>query len=224
MFTEFEEKASVYFLFSRLFREAPDRPLLKEILEKKLLTLAAHFFEDDVPEDNFLEEPEWLGKLEEIAVEHTALFIVAGESYLPPYESYYCDTLGIDTSTAASPYFEPEAPAEGLKGYLAGLSAAAARKFYEENGCTLSPDFHDLADHLACELELMGRLYQGGKVDQVHGFFQNHLGRWVFTFLERLEEQKRSHFYKKVAMSLKKFLKQDVSTPLLKTEGGSQNG
>lgn len=198
MFPELEEKASVYFLFSRLFREPPGPCLLKEIVEEKLLT-------------------------EEIAVEHTTLFVVAGECYIPPYESYYCDTLSIDTSTACSPYFQQDPFPERMKGFIGGPSAATVRKFYEENGFILSHTFHDLPDHIACELELMGRFYQEGKVDQAHEFFQNHLGRWVFTFLEELEKQKRSLFYQKVAVSLKQFLKQETSEFLLKTEGGSQN-
>lgn len=199
MSIEPEEKASIYFLFSRLFREAPHPFLLKKIVEEKLL-------------------------IEKIAVEHTALFVVAGESYIPPYESYYCDTLSIDTSTACSPYFQSDPLPEGMKGFIGGLSAVAVRKFYEENGFVLSSDFHDLPDQIACELELMGRLYQERKLDQAHDFFQNHLGRWVFTFLEELEKQKCSLFYRKVAVSLKQFLKQEASVFLLKTEGGSQNG
>lgn len=223
MSTELEEKAAIYFFLSRLFREAPDRSLLIEIIEKKLLTLAAHFFEEGVCENNFLEEPEWLGKLEEIAVEHTTLFIMAGEPYIPPYESYYCDALSIDTSTAESPFFVAEPFPQGMKGFIGGPSAVEVEKFYAESGFVLNSDFHDLPDHIACELELMGRLYREGKVEEAQDFFQNHLGRWVFTFLERLEKQKHSLFYPKVAVSLKQFLKQDGSVLLLKTEGGSKN-
>lgn len=193
MSTELEEKVSVYFLFSRLFREP-------------------------------LEDPKWSEQVEEIAVEHTALFVVSGESYIPPYESYYCDTLIIDTSTACSPYFEPDPFPEGMKGFIGGASTSAVRKFYEENGFVPNSDFHDLPDHIACELELMGRFYQEGNVDKAHDFFQNHLKRWVFTFLEELEKQKRSSFYRKVAVSLKPFLKRESRTLPLKTEGGSRNG
>jgi len=222
-FTELEEKASVYFLFSRLFRKAPDLSLLKEIVETKLLTLGANFFDDSGRESNCLEELRWPEQLEEIAVEHTALFVVAGESYISPYESYHCDTLTIDPSTACSPYFEPDPLPKGMKGFIGGPSAAAVQKCYEENGFGLSPDFHDLPDHIACELELMGRFYQEGNVDKARDFFQNHLTRWVFAFLEELEKQRCSCLYQKVAVGLSQFLKEEANIHLLKIGGGSQN-
>lgn len=200
MSAELEEKAVVYFLFSRLFREAPDRTLLRDMEKRGQVTLT--FGSSDLSPFSF--------SAEELAVEHTALFVVSGDSYIPPYESCYCDTLRIDTSTACSPYFEPEPVPGGMKGFLGGPSAAQVMKILRENELELGPDVHNLPDHIACELELMGRLYQAEKYEQAREFFKNHLGRWVFSFLEKVEKQQRSIFYQKVAASLGDFLRQEA--------------
>lgn len=185
-----KEKAGTYLLFSRLFREAPDCSLLNKI-------------------ESFFEETELAGKAEGIAVEYASLFVVPGDSSISPYESYYCDPLTIDASTADSPYFQPQCMPSGMKGFIYGSSARAVEKAYQEGGFELDPNFHDLPDHIACELEFAGRLYERGKIDSVEAFLKNHLGRWIFSFLGELEKQDRSHFYQKVALSLKLFLKRE---------------
>ncbi|MBI3999301.1 MAG: molecular chaperone TorD family protein [Candidatus Omnitrophica bacterium] len=207
MSSKFEEKAGVYLLFSRLFQKAPNVSLLKEIAQKKLLTLAYHFFESTLPKEILLlEEPGCAEAAEEIAIEYTSLFVAPGNYYIPLYESFYCDTLTIDTSTADSPYFQPQGMPSGTKGFLYGFSARAVEKSYREGGLELDPKFHDLPDHIACELEFVGRLYEEGKIDLAEVFLRNHLGRWVFDFLNNVQKQCLSVFYQRVASSLNNFL------------------
>ncbi|MBI4115630.1 MAG: molecular chaperone TorD family protein [Candidatus Omnitrophica bacterium] len=188
MSTEFEGKSGVYFLFSRLFREAPDPSLLNKI-------------------ESFFEATDLADKVEEIVVEYTSLFVAPGEYSIPPYESFYCDALTIDASTADSPYFQPLCMPTGMKGFIYGSSARAVGKIYQEGGFELDPNFHDLPDHIACELEFVGRLYEKGKREAARNFLKNHLGRWAFNFLNNLEKQDRSVFYQRVAKSLGNFLK-----------------
>ena len=210
MSTKLEEKASVYLFFSRLFREVPSSSLLNEIAKKKLLTLAYHFFEEDSPEEiSFFEATDLGDRAEEIAIEYTSLFVAPGEYFRPPYESFYCDTLTIDTSTADSPYFRSGCMMEGMRGFIYGSSAKAVEKTYREVGFELDPKFHDLPDHVACELEFVGRLYQKEKVDTAARFIKSNLARWIFQFLDNLEKQERSVFYQKVAMSLKNFIERE---------------
>lgn len=187
-----KETSHFYFLFARLFREAPTGELLRTIVECKLL---------------ILENPTWITQEEKIALEFASLFLVPGENMIPPYESFYCDTLTIDSSTACSAYFEGEAfPQEGLKGFLCGPSARSVEKYYETFGFELSPTFHDLPDHLSVELEFLGRLYELGQRDDAHRFFQEHLGRWIGSFLDKVASQTISDFYRAVSQSLKGYL------------------
>ena len=180
-----------YFLFASLFREAPTVNLLQAI--------AKDF------------------SREEVAVEFASLFLVPGEGMIPSYESFYCDTLTIDTSTACSAYFEPEVSPQGLKGFLCGPSTRSVQKAYEAFGFELGPSFHDLPDHVSVELEFMGRLLGSGKEEEADRFFREHLGRWIGLFLDKVAMQQVSSFYRSVAPSLKeflaegKFLKHDLS-------------
>ena len=203
----------IYFLFARLFREAPTRDLLHAIVRHHLLT-AARGPLGIRGETAVLEDPTWLEKGEEIAIEFASLFLVPGDQAVLPYESCYCDTLTIDTSTACSPYFEPEAfPKEGLKGFLCGPSTQSVRKAYEVFGFELDPSFHDLPDHVAVELEFMGRLLASGENDQADQFFREHLGRWIEPFLDRMIQQSTSGFYRAVAQSLRGYLKGITALP-----------
>ncbi|MBI4437094.1 MAG: molecular chaperone TorD family protein [Candidatus Omnitrophica bacterium] len=181
----------IYFLFARLFREAPSAELLRTIAECKLLTEVRDFLREE----------------EKIAVEFASLFLVPGEKMISPYESSYCDTLTIDSSTACSAYFEPETfPKEGLRGFLCGPSARSVEKYYKTFGFELSPSFHDLPDHISIELEFLGRLDELEKVEEIHKFFREHLGRWIESFLDKMLLQRTSEFYRAVAQGLRGYL------------------
>ena len=94
-----DRKGNIYFLFARLFREAPLQELLRAIVDHNLLTAARDFLKEGVTEKGeILEDPVWLEKNEAIALEFASLFLVPGENLISPYESCYCDTLTIDTS------------------------------------------------------------------------------------------------------------------------------
>ena len=121
---------------------------------------------------------------------------------LLPYESVYCDTLAIDTSTACSAYFASKPSMESLKGFIGGPSASRVHEAYRQAGFELDPAFHDLPDHLSVESEFLGRLLQAGREDEARQFFATHLDHWVFRFLEKLEVQQVSGFYREVADAL----------------------
>jgi len=185
-----EGRGETYLLFARFFREAPSRDFLRTLVK-----------------EGILEDPQWIEKSDEIATEFVSLFLVAGEEMIPLYESCYCDTLTIDTSTACSPYFAPEPfPEGGYRGFLCGPSSVRVQKAYQAFGFELDPSFHDLPDHISVELEFMGKLYGLEKREYAQQFFQEHLGRWIGLFLDRLMAQQVSGFYRIVALSLKEFL------------------
>lgn len=203
-----KEKSGVYFLFSRIFREAPDQSILTEIVERKLLTLSYHFFNDDWQQtEAVLENPRWLSEAEKIAIEYTGLFLVSGERAIYPYGSFYCDSIVMDTSTASSSYFPPESRRDwGVKGLIGGPSATEVNKFYLKAGYQPNSKGHTLPDHLACELEFLGRMYADGNVQGAETFLKNFIGPWAFVFLEKFKNQNYSDFYERVAASLEKFL------------------
>lgn len=182
------ETAQIYLAFAQLFREAPGKELLEAI-----------------------GGAEWATQADVIAVEFASLFLVPGEQRLTPYESAYCDTLTIDGSTGCSAYFASEPSIEGLKGFIGGPSANAVREAYAKAGFELNQDTHELPDHIAVELEFIGRLLARGSLDEAKDFFTEHLGRWVFRVLEDVAQKTRSGFYQAVADWLSTFLRLERS-------------
>ncbi|MBI2246500.1 MAG: molecular chaperone TorD family protein [Armatimonadetes bacterium] len=194
--TKLAERAGLYFFFARLFREAPTAELLREIVQHRWLS-------------NAEEDPQWPNQAEAIAVEYARLFAVPGEQAVRPYESAYCDTLTIDSSTACSAYFESEPQIGGLAGFLYGPSASAVRAAYLLAGFELDSSAHELPDHLAIELEFMGRLLEHGELERAGTFFAEHLGRWVFRCLEEIRQKTPSRFYRAVVDSLETLLQDE---------------
>ena len=200
-------RGATYLFFARLFREAPTSALLQQLREHRVLANAA--------------EAQGSDHVEAIAVEYARLFAVPGEHAVQPYESAYCDTLTIDTSTACSSYFAAEPPPTGLTGFLYGPSAVAVRNAYRRAGFELAPAAHELPDHLAIELEFMGRLLERGECEGAKVFFSEHLGRWVFRCLEEIKQKTGGGFYLGVAEALAaalrdeaRYLTEDVSAVL----------
>lgn len=205
-----QERAGVYLLFARLFREAPTAELLRQLVEHRWLTAAEQWADAERSLDP-VEGASWPKQSEAIAIEFARLFVVPGEQAVRPYESVYTDTLTIDTSTACSPYFDPEPTAGGLTGFLHGASANAVRDAYQHAGFSVEPGSHELPDHLAIELEFMGQLLARGKTNEARAFLTAHLGRWIFRCLEDIQ-QRASPFYRAVAKSLANFLRHEAPT------------
>lgn len=183
------ETAQMYLAFAQLFREAPGKELLEAV-----------------------GVAEWATQADVIAVEFASLFLVPGEQRLTPYESAYCDTLTINGSTGCSAYFASEPSIEGLKGFIGGPSANAVREAYAKVGFELDPKAHELPDHLAIELEFMGRLLARAEEEEAKRFFRDHLGRWVFRCLDEIRQKSGSRFYRVAADRLTTFLRQNVKT------------
>lgn len=206
--SELGARAATYLLFARLFHAAPSADLLREIVHRRLLTLAEQPREDPGGCDP-AEDPRWPLQEEAIAVEYARVFAVPGEQAVRPYESVYCDTLTVDTSTACSAYFEGGPSIEGLPGFIGGPSATAVREAYRRAGFDLDPATHELPDHLATELEFMGRLLECGELQQAQAFFTGHLNRWVFRVLDAIKHRTASRFYRAVADALAGFLQHE---------------
>lgn len=195
-------RAAGYLLWARLFREPPTPKLLEAIVEQRMLSRIV----GAQGAGHLLEDPRWPTQAEAIAVEYARLFAVPGEQAVHPYESAYCDTLSIDTSTACSAYFGDQRPIVGLAGFIGGSSASAVARAYAEAGFELNPAAHELPDHISIELEFMGRLLERGEVDQANTFFTDHLGRWVFRCLDEMRQKACSGFYRVVTESLRNFV------------------
>lgn len=137
----------------------------------------------------------------ELEKEYTRLFITAHPKVVaPPYSSVYLD-------------------AEGL---VWGAGTAQAAKLYEAAGLGIAQGFHDIPDHIAAELEFVSYLIverQKGESNNTgpaqdlasieKKFLEEHLFRWIPSFLSRVIEHSRVAFYRDIALLAREFLERD---------------
>ena len=127
-------------------------------------------------------------ELESLILDFTQLFIGPFKLLAPPYGSFYLDDSKI-----------------------MGESTVDVRNWYEKEG--LDVVIKDAPDHIAMELEFMYyliakqtqatneaniqeiQLYQ----QKQRTFLESHLARWLTRFVENVQENSQTKFYKKLA-------------------------
>ncbi|WP_253737529.1 TorD/DmsD family molecular chaperone [Halohasta salina] len=126
---------------------------------------------------------------DDLRVEYTRLFIGPAGPPCPPYESVYRD--GEDDAE-----FGP----------VEGPSTVAVRRWYRAFGVHPAPEYSDLPDHIAAELEFAAALADEGRVDRLEQFLDEHLRVWADTFLDRVEAETCEGFYAALARTTREVL------------------
>jgi TorA maturation chaperone TorD len=151
------------------------------------------------------------GDLEPHRLEYNSLFIVPGGKYLSPYESVYRDGRQKEDGVAAD-------------GILMGPSTLSVLNFYEKSGAKLPPDYTEMPDHIAAELEFMrylceteARALDEGKEDVAadyaevqRRFLEEHLTRWMPDLFERLRKHTKSGLWLGLAGICQQFCESDL--------------
>jgi len=160
---------------------------------------------------------------DEVREEFMNLFKVPGAQYVPPYESVYRDSRDADGRI--------------VKGLLAGPSSIDVRRWYRLAAVEVSPEFRDLSDHVALELNFMGHLCQKeldfsmtGDVRRLRraweierDFLFMHLVSWCGMFRNKIHEKTRHPYYHAVSDLTAEFTKYDFDT-LAGLNGAPQKG
>jgi putative dimethyl sulfoxide reductase chaperone len=135
---------------------------------------------------------------EDLAVEYARLFVGPYGVLAPPYGSVYLD--------------------EGRR--VMGDSTLAVQDMYRQAGLVLDPDFKELPDHIAAELEFVSYLTaraaeaaaagRPGEADEPlrtrEAFLGRFLDRWVPGFCARIREGTEHPFYRGLADCLAAFI------------------
>ena len=129
--------------------------------------------------------------LQDLLVDYARLFLGTPSALAKPYASVWLTG-------------EPE---------LMQDSAMALLKLYEQGGFEIDPEFHDLPDHIAVELEFLyllthqcnqaagsgdGPALQAAQVLR-SAFLVDHLGRWLGPFVGAIREHAQCEFYRTLA-------------------------
>jgi DMSO reductase family type II enzyme chaperone len=135
--------------------------------------------------------------------DYTRLFIGPGHLPAPPYESVHRHDV-------------PELE----RGLVMGRSTTDARRQYAAAGLQLSPQFTDLPDHIAVELEFMcflcakeAEAWQTEDEEAAirrqsaqHAFLSGHLGQWVPAFCGAVVEAAQTDFYRGLAQLARAYI------------------
>lgn len=128
--------------------------------------------------------------------------------------------LGSDPREGADPYESVHRNKEGL---LMQDEWEAVLRLYDELGLARAESTHESEDHLALELECMAQLctrqeaaLQAGNLPEASWWLErqvslldDHLLRWVPSFVKRVEKLGRLEFYKAFGNLTEEFLKID---------------
>lgn len=138
---------------------------------------------------------------DELTVEFSRLFVGPYKVLAPPYGSIYLES--------------------GRQ--VMGESTADTVARYADAGIEISSDFKDAPDHVSAELEFMYFLVHQeitgienqdtestiGYMLKQKAFLADHLTAWLPKFVEAIEKNANTNFYKLIAKALLAFINQD---------------
>ena len=137
-------------------------------------------------------------RIEDLLVDYARLFLGTGQTLAPPYESAWPNGKGGN-------------PVDSIQQLI---------DLYDEGGFVVDPDFRDLPDHIAVELEFLYTLLfrqaaaiKSGDREALdrakalcRAFFDRHMSIWPYDFLNALRENAQTNFYRDLAMLTSIFL------------------
>jgi TorA maturation chaperone TorD len=138
-------------------------------------------------------------ELEALKIDYTQLFVGPFKLLAPPYGSVYLED-----------------------GRIMGDSTIDVRKLYENEDLDIIRK--DAPDHIAMELEFMYYLVaketQGANEENLQDiqlyqqkqktFLNSHLGKWLPEFIENVQKNAQTEFYKKLAQLTEMFVQKDL--------------
>ncbi|MFC7114650.1 molecular chaperone [Natronoarchaeum sp. GCM10025703] len=112
-----------------------------------------------------------------LRAEHARLFVGPGEPRCPPYESVY----------------------RNESADVLGPAAHDVVQWYQEYDLGLDPDWPDLPDHVATELEFAAYLLARGETTACESFLDEHPEQWLDEFLADVKGETEEPFYEALA-------------------------
>ena len=192
------QRGNIYGLLALIYRSEVTRTLLKHIRDPEFLSVLSGM--GAKLEDDFLKSPEDR-LIEDLAVEYTRLFL-GPDRHISPHESVHHER------------------GDGDWGQLWGKSTVEVKKFIETAGLEYKSEYSGLPDHISVELEFMQeaikREAQAREENDNEGalyclkiekkFIDEHLGKWVPEFCDKIIEDAKLSFYREMSKITKSFI------------------
>jgi TorA maturation chaperone TorD len=219
-----QARASGYAFLSAAFSQPPSSEKIAVLRTEAFLDWAADIFSEATlaPLRKFTQAPEPVAELvRHLRQQFMGLFKVPGGQYVAPYESVFRDTRDM----ARQP----------VNGLLMGQAALDVQKWYRLAALDIAPDFKDLPDHIALELNYLATLCAkeqefadaGDEAkltraqEMERDFLAAHVVTWVGALGDKIKEKTPELYFRALAQMLVEFTTQDLAT-LEETLGSSQ--
>ena len=194
--TSAKARSRVFALLSLVYRQEPTKEFIEQCRQPELKSVLA---ECGIDLTNIGENEEAFA--EELAIEYSDLFLVP-KKQVHPYESVY---------------------SESGQEMLWGNETVDVKRFIETFGLSLE-ETDLLPDHVAVEMELLGRLKEKESEAWANGdnkkareylsaerrFLEDHLGRWFPQLADAIEGKAQLPFYRQVTNFARDFIQEEL--------------
>lgn len=182
---EFHYKANLFKVLSELFKKPAQEheelfPALVEAIEELFPELS-----NEAKETKAIFEQEDLENNQTLLIDYSKLFVGPFDMLAPPYGSVYLEETR----------------------QIQGESTKDVERIYEKAGIEKTADFHEPADHISVEFEFIYYLYymyietnELNYLVLIKEFVNNHLGKWVFEFTDKIENHATHEYYKQLSI------------------------
>jgi TorA maturation chaperone TorD len=140
---------------------------------------------------------------EQLALLYSKLFSVPGKNNIKLYESYYKDVWYIPSNIKQIPAPEMQQTIAGIKNLIYGETTVNIKKLYASEDIKLNDDFHELPDHLACEVHFLQYLISK-QIDAIEQSKFTMTENYANKILDFIEEHLKS-FVNSIRSEFRKF-------------------
>jgi len=199
--------ATRYHFLSALLRDEIPLDLVKKMQEEEFIKSLTASVQGCGIDDlitgaesikSFLQSKDVHSCYNELRYEYADLFLNAGPSPVFPYGSVH---LSGEPMVMQDSVFE-------------------LREYLRKAGVHKSPDFLDLDEHVAVEMELLRSLLEQGNLKTYGNFFTNIYLKWIGSFCDDLAAAAETDFYKGLA----RFTRGAAMCEKMRLEGSTQGG
>ncbi len=191
----------------------------KEIMKSriKMYQFLSSLYCDEIPLNiiKAMQEKEFIEKFKEAVensgqkelIEGTGLIISSlnNASAEDLYKELRYDYADLFLNAGPNPVFPYESPNVTGEPIVMQSPVFKLREYFRQAGVHKSPDYKDLEEHIAVQIEFLRYLLENGKDDLYAEFFKEKYSKWVPKFCDQLKDSASSYnrFYQGLALITK---------------------
>ena len=184
--TYMESRAKRYQFLSTLYRDEIPLKLIKSMQDEQFL-------------NGLLESVKGCGFMDLTSGAKAMVSCLKNTDSEKLYKDLSYDYADVFLNAGPNPVFPYESAHTGKKPVLMQKPVLTIREYFKTAGVHKNPDFKDLDDHIAVEMEFLRYLLEKQDADMYVKFFKNIYLKWVNSFCDQLTASANTDFYQGLA-------------------------